>query len=96
MESICRRCVERSIQGCRISSSQALGFTLTEVGGLLQLDENFACAETRTMAARKLALIDQKMADLDAIRQVLGGLVQQCDAGEGGAACPIIDVLARE
>jgi MerR family mercuric resistance operon transcriptional regulator len=35
------------------------------------------------------------MADLAAMQQVLGGLVQQCDVG-GGAACPIIDALDRE
>jgi MerR family mercuric resistance operon transcriptional regulator len=48
------------------------------------------------LATRKLALIDQKIADLAAMRQLLGGLVQQCDAVDGGAACPIIDLLARE
>lgn len=79
-----------------IKRAQALGFTLSEVGGLLRLDEGCECAETRALAARKLALIDQKIADLAAMRQVLGGLVLQCDAGDGGTACPIIDVLARE
>jgi MerR family mercuric resistance operon transcriptional regulator len=79
-----------------IKRAQALGFTLSEVGGLLRLDEACACAETRALAARKLSLIEHKMADLTALRQVLGDLVQQCDASDGGAACPIIDVLARE
>ena len=78
-----------------IKRAQALGFTLIEVGGLLTLDAACACTETRALAARKLALIEQKMADLVAMRQVLGGLVQQCDAGIGGADCPIIDALAR-
>lgn len=45
-----------------IKRAQALGFTLSEVGGLLTLDESCACAETRARAARKLALIEQKMA----------------------------------
>jgi MerR family mercuric resistance operon transcriptional regulator len=79
-----------------IKRAQALGFTLTEVGILLRLDEACACAETRALAARKLALIEQKMADLATMRQALGSLVQQCDSGNGGAACPIINVLARE
>lgn len=77
-----------------IKRAQALGFTLIEVGGLLTLDAACACTETRALAARKLELIEQKMADLVAMRQVLGGLVQQCDAGIGGADCPIIDALA--
>ncbi|WP_416340022.1 MerR family DNA-binding protein [Pseudomonas sp. BIC9C] len=79
-----------------IKRAQALGFTLDEVGMLLTLDAACTCRETRALAVRKLAMIEQKMADLAAIRQVLGGLVQKCDAGDGGAACPIIDVLNRE
>jgi MerR family mercuric resistance operon transcriptional regulator len=45
---------------------------------------------------RKLGLIEQKMADLAAMRQALDGLIQQCDAGDSHAACPIIEVLARD
>lgn len=76
-----------------IKRAQALGFTLAEIGGLLTLDAACVCTETRTLAARKLGLIEQKMADLAAMRQVLAGLVRQCDAGDGEVACPIIDVL---
>ena len=79
-----------------IKRAQVLGFTLSEVGGLLHLDAACACADTRELAVRKLALIEQRMADLKAMQEVLVGLVQQCDAGDGGAACPIIDVLAKE
>ncbi|WP_366918938.1 Hg(II)-responsive transcriptional regulator [Burkholderia aenigmatica] len=73
-----------------IKRAQALGFTLDEVGALLTLDAACACGETRALAVRKLGLIEQKMADLAVMRQALGGLVQQCDAGDGGASCPII------
>ena len=79
-----------------IKRAQALGFTLDEIGALLLLDVACACTETRALASHKLTLIEQKMADLEAMRQVLGGLVQQCDADSDGAACPIIDVLARD
>jgi MerR family mercuric resistance operon transcriptional regulator len=79
-----------------IKRAQVLGFTLSEVGGLLTLDEACACTETRAMATRKLALIEQKISDLDAMRQVLVDLVRQCEARDGGAACPIICVLTRE
>jgi MerR family mercuric resistance operon transcriptional regulator len=79
-----------------IKRAQALGFTLDEVGALLTLDAACACGETRALAVRKLGLIEQKMADLTAMRQALGELVQQCDVGNGGANCPIINVLAGE
>lgn len=79
-----------------IKRAQALGFTLSDVGALLHLEKGRACAETRALAARKLALIEQKLADLAAMQKVLAGLVQQCDAGDGGASCPIIDVLTQD
>lgn len=77
-----------------IKRAQALGFTLEEIGALLTLDAACVCGETRALAVRKLGLIKQKMADLAAMRQALGDLVQQCDDGNGEASCPIIDVLA--
>ncbi|MDC7709047.1 Hg(II)-responsive transcriptional regulator [Vogesella sp. LYT16W] len=79
-----------------IKRAQALGFTLDEVGALLTLDAACACGETRALAVRKLGLIERKMTDLAAMRQVLGGLVQQCDAGDGHTTCPIIDVLDKD
>ncbi|MBV5292945.1 MAG: Hg(II)-responsive transcriptional regulator [Curvibacter lanceolatus] len=79
-----------------IKRAQALGFTLDEVGALLALDSACACNETRALASRKMALVKRKIADLSAMQQVLGGLIRQCDAGSGGADCPIIDVLAKD
>lgn len=79
-----------------IKRAQALGFTLDEVGLLLTLDATCACNETRTLAERKLGLIEQKMSDLAAMQQALGSLVQQCDVGDGHTTCPIIDVLSGE
>lgn len=78
-----------------IKRAQVLGFTLSEISGLLRLDEARACAETRELAARKLALIEQKIADLAAMRDLLGGLVCQCDTGQPDAGCPIIHVLTQ-
>lgn len=79
-----------------IKRAQALGFTLDEVGALLTLHSACACSETRALASRKMDLVKRKIADLSAMQQVLGGLIRQCDAGSGGADCPIIDVLAKD
>ena len=79
-----------------IKRAQALGFTLSEIGGLLQLDKGCACVETRALAVSKLALIEQKIADLAALQKNLGGLVEQCDAGDGRLNCPIIEALEHE
>ncbi len=79
-----------------IKRAQALGFTLEEVAGLLHLEEACACAETRTLAAQKVCLIDRKLADLTAMREALASLVQQCDGGEPAKGCPIIHVLSQD
>ena len=79
-----------------IKRAQVLGFTLAEVAGLLSLEEACACAETRALAANKLALIDQKLKDLEAMRKALASLVERCDAGEPMTGCPIIHVLSQD
>jgi MerR family mercuric resistance operon transcriptional regulator len=79
-----------------IKRAQALGFTLTEIAGLLRLEEARACAKTRDLASRKLTLIEDKMAGLAAMRQALADLVRQCDSGTEGRPCPIIQVLAQD
>ncbi|WP_160012761.1 MerR family DNA-binding protein, partial [Rhizobium sp. 18055] len=74
----------------------ALGFTLEEIGGLLELDEAHACAETRELAAHKLAAIETKQADLAAMRKALTALLCQCDAGAMKGNCPIIHALVAD
>ena len=76
-----------------VKRAQALGFTLKEVVGLLQLDEIDACAKTRTLAAQKLAFIEQKLTQLGTIREALKKLIRQCDKKLKGGACPIIEIL---
>ena len=80
-----------------IKQAQALGFTLKEVAVLMRLEEVRACAKTRSMAVRKMTLIDQKLTGLIAMRAALASLVQQCDAGLPTKGCPIIiKALAQE
>jgi MerR family mercuric resistance operon transcriptional regulator len=79
-----------------IKRAQGLGFALDEVRLLLQLAVGEHCAETRTLAERNLALVEEKLRDLTAIRRALRGLVRACGAGVPGCGCPIIDRLAGE
>jgi MerR family mercuric resistance operon transcriptional regulator len=78
-----------------IKRAQALGFTLEEVAGLLRLNVASACAETRELAAHKLALIEEKVSELTAMRKGLAALVSQCDKG-GKRPCPIIQTLVTD
>jgi MerR family mercuric resistance operon transcriptional regulator len=79
-----------------IKRAQVLGFTLEEVGSLLALDEARACAKTRDLAARKLQVIEDKLADLKAMRNALTALMRQCDSGATRGTCPIIHALAAD
>jgi MerR family mercuric resistance operon transcriptional regulator len=79
-----------------IKRAKDLGFTLEEIHGLLDLDERKACRETRGIAAHKLELIEQKIADLTKMRKALAQLVRACDVSSAGAPCPIIHLLADD
>ena len=79
-----------------IKRAQVLGFTLDEVGSLLELDAAHACAETRELAAHKLQVIERKLADLKAMRKALTALLRQCDTGSTKGSCPIIHALAAD
>jgi MerR family mercuric resistance operon transcriptional regulator len=78
-----------------IKRAQGLGFTLEEITGLLRLDAAGACAETRELAAHKLALIDEKLAELGTMRRGLAGLLAKCGKNQN-RACPIIQVLVND
>ena len=79
-----------------IKRAQVLGFTLEEVGTLLELDEAHACAETRELASHKLEVIEIKLADLMAMRKALAALLRQCNAGAMKGNCPIIHALVAD
>ena len=79
-----------------IKRAQALGFTLEEIVGLLALDQKKACLETRGIAAHKLELIEQKIADLMKMKRALSRLLRACDVSSAGAPCPIIHLLSDD
>lgn len=79
-----------------IKRAQSLGFTLDEILGLLALDEKTACLETRQIAADKLELIHEKLADLMRMRKALSSLVHACDESSASGSCPIIHLLVQD
>lgn len=78
-----------------VRRAQVLGFTLDEIESLLRLDSANCCEDTHDLAVRKLALIKEKIASLEAMRHVLTGLVQRCELGNHEGSCPIIQSLAQ-
>ena len=78
-----------------IKSAKRLGFTLDEIGQLLQLADGTHCEEARGIAEHKLADVRQKLADLNGMESVLADLVTRCHAGRGKLSCPLIASLQQ-
>ena len=76
-----------------IRRAQDAGFALKEIAELLRLAETPNCRGARDIAKRKLAQVEERMADLDRMRTALRSLVRQCDAGRA-RSCAIIENFA--
>lgn len=78
-----------------IKNAQALGFTLEEIGGLLNLrvDSAARCGDVQRRAQAKLTMVQAKLRDLESIAHVLKDLVRSCRAGQPTERCPILKTL---
>jgi MerR family mercuric resistance operon transcriptional regulator len=76
-----------------VKAAQRLGFSLDEIGTLLQLQDGTHCGEARTLAQHKLDDVRAKLAALRRVDSVLAKLVRQCDDARGTVACPLIAAL---
>ena len=72
-----------------IRAAQGAGFTLEEIAELLALDAGEDRAAARALAERRIAALDEKIAELSAARDALAPLARSCARREGGG-CPII------
>lgn len=79
-----------------VKRAQALGFSLDEIAGLLDLQESSACEPTHAAAIHKLSLVDERITDLKRIRARLKTLIQQCETGTSASGCPIIESLGAD
>lgn len=80
-----------------VRRATALGFSLAEVKGLLTLrvSARTPCERVRERALSKLADIDQRIAELQAMRDALARLAHNCDEPSATGNCPFLDQLAR-
>ena len=78
-----------------VQRSRSLGFTVEECRELLGLyaDTNRASADVKAIATERIADIDRKIAELEAMRHTLTRLAEQCH-GDDRPDCPILDGLA--
>lgn len=85
-----RRYGEEAVRRLRfIRSAQAAGFTLEEIGELLELDATDDRARARELAQARIGALDVKIAELVQAREGLARLARECGSGSAGP-CPIL------
>ena len=75
-----------------IKRAQDLGFSLDEVAELLRLRRSKDRARARAIAGRRLKQVEQKLAELAAMRDALTHLINSCRHGST-PDCPILEAL---
>ena len=91
-----RRYDERHVARIRfIKRAQELGFSLHDVGELLELRRNPARNRlaARAVAERKVEDIAARIRRLTAMQQALKQLVKACECSDRSHECPIIEAL---
>jgi Cu(I)-responsive transcriptional regulator len=86
---------ESDVQALRfIRRARTLGFSLKDVGALLDLYRNNrrTSRDVKRLALKHVAELDRKIAEMTAIRNTIAALVERCD-GDDQPDCPILDGL---
>jgi MerR family copper efflux transcriptional regulator len=78
-----------------VRQARQLGFSIDECRALLNLceDHQRSSSDVKLLAARQLAEIDVKIAELQKVRLVLADFVEQC-SGDERPNCLILDKLS--
>jgi Hg(II)-responsive transcriptional regulator len=78
-----------------IKRAQELGFSLNEISDLLKLRVRSAtaCAAVARRARSKIAVVEEKIADLRRMKRVLGRLVAACETRQNTGDCPILEAM---
>ena len=79
-----------------INQARQLGFSIKDVANLLELwnDRDRASVDVKAMALKQIDKIDQKIAELQAVRGTLTDLSERCH-GDDRPDCPILDKLEK-
>lgn len=77
-----------------IRRAKTLGFSLPEIGELLDLSSSSAdVRKIKSAAQSKLKLLDEKIAELTRVRDGLQKLVKHCPGHGKADSCPILNAL---
>ncbi len=76
-----------------IRRAKALGFTLAEIDELLSISAQRDVRAAKRAARHKLVAVDQRLVELQRIRDALAGLIDHCPGHGRAEACPILAAL---
>ncbi len=81
-----------------IRRAKTLGFTLEEIGELMAISGNYSndMNEMRNASARKLEVVEERLAELTRMRDALRGLVEACPGHGPLETCPIMAALTTD
>jgi Zn(II)-responsive transcriptional regulator len=97
LESGYRRYGDSELRRLRfIRRAKALGFSLADVRALLSLSDERNVAKVKRAAEARLADVEQRLAELERIRNGLQALVAACPGHGRPEACPILNALNEE
>jgi MerR family copper efflux transcriptional regulator len=79
-----------------IKNAQALGFTLKEIGDLIELEQDTRsqCSDLQVRSDAKIRLIDQKIEELTRMRSELERLSSSCASDQPLSECKLINCLS--
>ena len=80
-----------------IRRTQKLGFTLREIGELLELrvDARKTCAEVEETIVVKIDEVADRLEDLETLRTTLERLAERCRTSPPSGSCPFLEELMR-
>lgn len=77
-----------------IRAAQGAGFTLDEIGELLDLDATRDRSRVHVLATQRIEALDAKIKDLQRARDSLSRLARRCGgSGDKTGPCPILDAF---
>ncbi|MGH8634939.1 MAG: heavy metal-responsive transcriptional regulator [Burkholderiales bacterium] len=81
-----------------IRQAKDLGFSLSEIKGLLALRvaPGKSCADVRAHAEHKIADVDRRIASLKRVRGALAKLASACSGKGPVSQCPILEALEHK
>ena len=80
-----------------IKKAQALGFSLKEIGMLLELrsNEGKTCADVKAMATKRMQEVRTKISDLEKVHSFMENFSSDCEDGRSAPDCSFLEAIDR-